>query len=551
MYNKILNPKTNRYVNVNTKLGKYIIQNYVNQLNGGMLQSPGMTNTGITNTESDVSISRELSSPLLEPELTPLQEDEVLRKITRINAFNYNPFIPGPTPYTNKIGSNPDAEHPRNENTPNKITGRQDYLKYIHDNFEFYRTKDLFLKRTFYPFYEEMAKKPDDEIKNWCIDDLTYYGVMPFTIIGYQGAFIKGSNLEHMGLYIGNGYVAQISQGGSDDGSFEEYLSNWCMNTRIPRKVNPKRQNVLFKTGASPLVCMVISTLEDFIKAGVLGSQNFSGQKHIFSVIQPDDWMEGRAENLNIKRPYLPNGPNFYPNHKIRSMSERINKFLVNIKNQPYWPYDPIDKHGLQIWNISEDEALKMHASGNCQNFPNEIVTGRNQMIQKEEVKRESPQINWFQKNINAALGVSPVVIKREPYIIPIRTYLDFSFNHNIQTIIDRFVDGRSADKPKKRVKFVEMATRIALKWWPPLIFEGKTADYTIPNIDFSRLNSGDKINMEQFINYGKSIFTSEDFLDEFQKYVDEEYNYFEELRERADVRYKEHLDLNLLGGKN
>lgn len=35
MYNKIKNPITNRYVNINSTLGKTILNNYINTLNGG------------------------------------------------------------------------------------------------------------------------------------------------------------------------------------------------------------------------------------------------------------------------------------------------------------------------------------------------------------------------------------------------------------------------------------------------------------------------------------------------------------------------------------
>ena len=39
-YNKIKNPITNRYVNINTKLGKFIINNYLNQIGGGLVYDP-------------------------------------------------------------------------------------------------------------------------------------------------------------------------------------------------------------------------------------------------------------------------------------------------------------------------------------------------------------------------------------------------------------------------------------------------------------------------------------------------------------------------------
>ena len=35
MYNTIINPKTNRLVNINSKLGKSIVINYFNKINGG------------------------------------------------------------------------------------------------------------------------------------------------------------------------------------------------------------------------------------------------------------------------------------------------------------------------------------------------------------------------------------------------------------------------------------------------------------------------------------------------------------------------------------
>ena len=40
MYSKIVNPLTNKYVNINSKLGQHIIQKYV-ELIGGAIPSPG------------------------------------------------------------------------------------------------------------------------------------------------------------------------------------------------------------------------------------------------------------------------------------------------------------------------------------------------------------------------------------------------------------------------------------------------------------------------------------------------------------------------------
>ena len=39
MYSKIVNPLTNKYVNINSKLGQYIIQKYI-ELIGGAIISP-------------------------------------------------------------------------------------------------------------------------------------------------------------------------------------------------------------------------------------------------------------------------------------------------------------------------------------------------------------------------------------------------------------------------------------------------------------------------------------------------------------------------------
>lgn len=40
MYNKIVNPRTNRKVNINSKLGKYILKKYLSFIDGGSYQGP-------------------------------------------------------------------------------------------------------------------------------------------------------------------------------------------------------------------------------------------------------------------------------------------------------------------------------------------------------------------------------------------------------------------------------------------------------------------------------------------------------------------------------
>ena len=49
MYNRIINPKTNRKVNINSKLGKYILKKYLFFINGGATNE----NTGATNENTE------------------------------------------------------------------------------------------------------------------------------------------------------------------------------------------------------------------------------------------------------------------------------------------------------------------------------------------------------------------------------------------------------------------------------------------------------------------------------------------------------------------
>lgn len=60
MYKKIVNPKTNRYVNVNTILGRKIINNYFNSLMKGGANKLFLPDIGWTDLESQIKEEKEI-----------------------------------------------------------------------------------------------------------------------------------------------------------------------------------------------------------------------------------------------------------------------------------------------------------------------------------------------------------------------------------------------------------------------------------------------------------------------------------------------------------
>lgn len=89
LYSKIFNPYTNRMVNVNSRTGKYILQGYINQLNGGS----GKSNWKIVQNKLDIlldnnSKSLSLLKPNYKGKITKTNISELLKLLRNIKKNN-------------------------------------------------------------------------------------------------------------------------------------------------------------------------------------------------------------------------------------------------------------------------------------------------------------------------------------------------------------------------------------------------------------------------------------------------------------------------------